>query len=125
MRWRGGLDERDANKILKKAATYYRQTYDPYFTMGTDRQYCSELVWRAYGGAEIKLGMVQKTGDLALNSAPVRALINVRWKMHPLCAGGKVKEFEGCWQHIIKEDIVTPASLAEDKNLTVIFSNYP
>lgn len=113
-----------ANQIVKNALSYSGRPYDVYFSDGSDRIYCSELVWLAYKDAGLSVGEMQKVKELSLNSAPVQKLIEQRWKNHPFCKSGKAKDFESCWQKIMNGDIITPVSIAKDKQFSTIYSNY-
>ncbi|OIN87964.1 MAG: hypothetical protein AUJ12_00045 [Alphaproteobacteria bacterium CG1_02_46_17] len=113
-----------SDQIIKNALVYEGRPYDGFFTMLEDKMYCSELVWRAYKKSGLKIGTLEKTGDLSLNSAPVRKLIEQRWSRYPLCSSNKEKDFESCWVRILEEDIITPVSIATDPKLDVVYSNY-
>ncbi len=103
---------------------HFGKEYDIFFAPGHDRFYCSELVHDAFAAAGVKLGRVQKLGDLHLTSAPVQKLIGERWSRHPRCAKGRANNAQQCMSIIDDLDIVTPVSIANDKSLRVIYSNY-
>ncbi|MFA7276499.1 MAG: YiiX/YebB-like N1pC/P60 family cysteine hydrolase [Pseudobdellovibrionaceae bacterium] len=118
------LSPQKADEVVSHAASYVGRLYDPYFSMGTDRIYCSELVWLAFKEAGIKVGKIEKVGDLALNSMPVKKVIEQRWKKYPACHAQKIQNFPECWEKILEGTIVTPASIADDTQFGSVYSNY-
>lgn len=119
------ISQMKASQIVKNALRYSGRPYDVYFSEGSDRIYCSELVWLAYKDAGMNVGKMQKISELSLNSAPVQKLVEQRWKMHPSCKLGKAREFKSCWQKIIDGKIITPVNIAKDPQFSVVYSNYP
>lgn len=104
---------------------HFGKPYDIFFAPGHDAFYCSELVHDAFAAAGVTLGRVQQLRDLRLTSAPVRKLIGERWTRHPRCRDGKAKNAQDCLSQIGALDIVTPVSIARDRALHTIYSNYP
>lgn len=119
------LTPQQALAILAAARAELGKPYDPYFTDGDDAIYCSELVRIAYErGADVKLGNVQHVSELDIDYAPVRALIERRWRAHPLCSKGKVDSFGACYALVLQQTLVTPVSIAQDPRLETVFSNF-
>ena len=119
------IESGQALSILGEADKYLGLPYDLFFLDGKDAIYCSELVHLAFGGgAGIILGEVQRVGDLDIDYAPVRKLIEARWKKHPMCRDGKKSTFEACYQTILQQTLVTPASIARDTKLEMVYSNF-
>lgn len=106
------------------SAPHFGKTYDIFFAPGHDQFYCSELVHDAFAAAGVRLGKVQKLRDLHLTSAPVKKLIGERWPRHPRCANGQAADAQGCMAIIGELDIITPVSIADDKSLRIVYSNY-
>jgi hypothetical protein len=119
-----GLTDRQENKILSAARQYYGRAYDVYFFFDNDTVYCSELVYDAYKKTGISLGKVEKIGDLHVDNPAAMKLLEQRGQSHPLCRNGKAKDFETCRAKIMKQDLITPASIAADPKLETIYSNY-
>lgn len=119
-----GMKSAAVERAAEWSAQHFGKQYDIFFAPGHDRFYCSELVHDAFAAAGVKIGQVQKLGDLQLTSAPVRRLIGERWSRHPRCANGRADNAENCMAMIDDLDIVTPVSIADDKSLRVIYSNY-
>jgi hypothetical protein len=83
------------------------KNYDTAFAWDGRRIYCSELVYRIFlDGAGLPLGKVQRFGELALDSKPVRRLIKVR-------RGHKLD---------LDEPIITPVSIMTDSKLRTVAS---
>lgn len=119
-----GLKSEDAKKAFSEAEKYYGKPYDIFFMFGNNEIYCSELVYYAFkDGADIELGKVQKVSDLNINNFAARELIENRWRIHPLCQDSGMN-FEFCNKIIMNQALVTPASMAEDERLELVYSNY-
>ena len=120
-----GLDETAARKALKAAHVYDGRPYDPFFYSGRDAIYCSELVHLAFQeGAGIAIGKEEKVKDLHIDNAAVRALIEARWRQHPMCINAKAATFKACYALILEQTLVTPASVARDPKLETVYSNF-
>ncbi len=119
-----GLTTQQATKILGNAKSFYGKRYDPFFSFKNNAIYCSELPYLAYKKAGIKIGKIQKLSELNFDNALVKELIKKRWKKHKECTD-KRYTFEQCYKHILEQKLITPASIANDSQLTKIHSNYP
>lgn len=123
------LKEKPDAKSLQKAFDWIEKQkgkpYDIFFMDEDDRFYCSELVYDALvaGGGTV-IGTPQKIADLKLDSAPVRKLVAERWQKHPLCRDGKAADVDACFDILKQQNLITPASMAADDRLTVVYSNY-
>jgi hypothetical protein len=85
-----GLGDDQAMAVAKAARSHLGKGYDPYFYQSEDALYCSELVHVAFrDGIGEALGREQRLGELNLDSAAVRALIDDRWQSHPACSNGR------------------------------------
>jgi hypothetical protein len=118
------LTNEQSQAILGSAEKYYGRAYDIFFSFNNQAIYCSELPYLAFGEAGIPIGRVQKVSELNFDSALVRKIIEQRWQRHEECTA-KNYGFEQCYDHILKQSLVTPVSIAEDPQFTKIFSNYP
>jgi hypothetical protein len=105
-------DPKTMKKSLYTAIYKYNKPYDIYFEFSDSRIYCSELVHKVFKDVTgLGVGEIQKVKDLKLNGPYVQKLIEVRLK--PI---GKELNLE--------EDIVTPVSIMEDVNLSLIKDSY-
>jgi hypothetical protein len=119
-----GLSEDSARKATREARRHFGKAYDLFFFNGEDTIYCSELVYLAYKAAGIELGAFQTIGSLSLDNIAARKVIEGRWERYPLCANGKVSDFESCLSTIKKQTLITPDAIARDTRLQRIYSNY-
>jgi hypothetical protein len=119
------LSEAAAAKALAEAGRYEGRPYDLYFLDGDDQIYCSELVRLAFAdGPGIVLGEVQQVKSLDLDHSSVRGLIERRWRHHPSCRNGAAATLEACYRIILDQTLVTPASIARDAKLHLVYSNF-
>ena len=107
---------------IDAALGYLGQPYDPFFRDGEDAIYCSELVRLAFESAGIELGDVETVGDLDIDSPAVRTIFAERWQKHPDCADAD--DADECWNRMLSQAIVTPASIANDGKLVLVDSNF-
>lgn len=75
-------------------------------------------------GAKIAVGREQKVRDLKIDNAAVRKLIESRWRRHPLCQKAETGTFAACYAVILAQPLVTPASIARDPKLELVYSNF-
>lgn len=118
------MTPKDAQRILAHAKTLYGKSYDIFFSLKNDKYYCSEVPYVSYQSAGLSIGKVQKISSLNMNNAAVKKLVEQRWERYPDCKARKYN-FEQCYQYILDQDIITPASIAEDDQLQKIYSSYP
>ena len=120
-----GLTKAQALAATKAARSHFGKGYDPYFYRTEDALYCSELVHVAFrDGMGAALGREQRLGELDLDSAAVRVLIEDRWQSHPACSAGTAQDADSCLALIRDEPLVTPQAVAEDDRLQLIWSSF-
>ncbi len=119
-----GLNNAALQKVFARAKQDYGKPYDFYFLPDGKAIYCSELVKASFAAAGISLGKLQKVAELASSSA-MESIIRDRWQNYPLCHGVKGMTLEKCRGIIMKQVLVTPASIAKDPQVTPVYSNYP
>lgn len=119
------LSDEQALAVTKAARSHLGKGYDPYFFQSEDTLYCSELVHVAFrDGMGEALGRVQALGELNLDSAAVRQLIEERWQSHPACSDGQAANADRCLALIRDEPLVTPQAVAEDGRLRLVWSSF-
>lgn len=119
------LSEEDARAAVKRARAYLGLPYDHFFYETRDQIYCSELIYAAFKeGPSIDVGTVERMGDLNIDTPAARKLIQQRWKAHPLCKTKGAKTFDACYDLIVAQTVVTPASIARDPKMETVFSNF-
>ena len=118
------LTKEQTQDILSAAQNLHGRPYDIFFSFGNDSIYCSELPYNAYKAAELSIGKVQKLSDLNFDNYLVKKLIEQRWKSNSECKS-KQYDFEQCYKYILNQDLITPASIANDSKFKKLYSNYP
>jgi hypothetical protein len=118
------LTQEQAGRILAAARELYGKPYDIFFSFNNDAIYCSELPYLAYRAAGLSIGKIQKVSDLHFDNFFVKRLIRQRWQRDSECTSRQF-DFEQCYNHILDQDLVTPASIANDGKFKRIYSNYP
>ena len=114
-----------ATQELRLARDYLGRPYDHFFYETRDQIYCSELIYAAFKeGPDIDVGKVERMGDLNIDTPAARKLIQQRWKAHPLCKTKGAKSFEACYELIVQQTVVTPASIARDPKMEHVYSNF-
>lgn len=102
-----GLTAEQALDVVQAGESFLGRPYDPKFEWSDDRLYCSELVEKAYErGADISLGRLQRLDTLRLDG------------LGPTLArrfGDNVP---------LDELLITPASIAADPRLTVVWTSF-
>lgn len=103
-----GVDEAAKARAVAEAKRHLGKPYDALFGWGDEAMYCSELVRKAYAtGAGVEYGRMERLGDLDV--AGLRREIAERYR-------GPVP---------VDLELVTPASLAADARLAVVYSDFP
>jgi hypothetical protein len=111
-------------RIVAAAKELYGRPYDIFFSFNNDAIYCSELAYLAYKATGIEIGTVQKVSELHFDNFFVKRLIRLRWQRDPECTS-RHYDFEQCYDFILHQELVTPASIASDSKFDRIYSNYP
>jgi Permuted papain-like amidase enzyme, YaeF/YiiX, C92 family len=120
-----GLDEAQARDAIASARRYLGLPYDHYFYETRDQIYCSELVYAAFkDGPGITVGREEKVRDLNIDTDAAQKLIAQRWKSHPLCKAKGAKSFKACYAHILEQTLVTPASIARDPQMELVYTSF-
>jgi len=120
-----GLDEKAAKQATHRARYYLGRPYDHFFYESHDQIYCSELIHIAFKeGPKISVGEQQKVRDLKIDTAAAQGLIKQRWKAHPLCKAKSAGSFKACYGLIMEQTLVTPASIARDPRMEMIYTSF-
>ncbi len=103
------LTPKKLEKMRKVFSKLEGRHYDVQFEWSDDRLYCSELVYKMFDkGAKIKLGEIEKFGDMKLDDPLVQFWIGKYFPDGPN----------------LDEKIVTPVSIYDDSSLVTIYTNY-
>lgn len=120
-----GLSEADANSAVARAHVYDGRPYDVFFYETRDAIYCSELVHAAFKeGPNLSLGVEEKVSDLKIDNVAAKKLIEQRWRKHPACQTKQTANFKTCFNLILNQKLVTPASIARDAKLDLVYTNF-
>lgn len=107
-----------------EANAYLGYPPDPHFRLDPSAFYGSELVYDSYKAAGVALGKLERIGDLDFDTQEGRALLLSGWAERPDCKARHLDE-AACWSLIMDQKIVTPASIARDPRLDMVFSTFP
>jgi hypothetical protein len=118
------LQKAQMDKIFSASRGLYGRPYDPYFSFDNSAIYCSELADYAFGAANIKLGKRQRVGELIMLTGPAKKLLKKRAVSDPQCRTMGLLGAD-CVDLIMKRQLVTPISIAQDQKLKQVYSNYP
>ena len=119
------LSDADAKEAVARARSYLGRPYDHFYYETRDQIYCSELIYAAFKeGANITVGVEQKVRDLNISTPAARKLIKERWRAHPLCKAKRAENFQACYDLILDQTLVTPASIARDSQVETIYTNF-
>ncbi len=112
------------DKIFASAKTLYGKPYDIFFSFNNEAIYCSELPYLSFKAAGVTIGKIQKLSELHVDNVLAKRLIKRRWQRDTECTS-KGYDFARCYQHLLDQDLITPASIAQDTQFKQIYSNYP
>jgi len=107
MRPKKELSQEQLGAMKKEADTYLGKKYDVKFEWNDDKMYCSELVWKVYEAAEIKLSSPKKMKSYNFKDPKVITELEQRWNQNVN------------WN----ESVVAPVDLVQSKKLTVVFKS--
>jgi hypothetical protein len=120
-----GLEEAQAKEAVASARRYLGRPYDHYFYETREQIYCSELVYAAFkDGPGLTVGREEKVRDLNIDTSAAQKLIAQRWRSHPLCRDKGAKTFKACYALILDQTLVTPASIARDPQMEMIYTSF-
>ena len=66
----------------------------------------------------------QKVADPHVDNFLLKRIIRQRWQRDAECKSRQY-DFEQCYKYILDQDLITPASIANDGKFKKIYSNYP
>jgi hypothetical protein len=119
-----GLEEGDwYHPAVLGAYEYLAYPFDPFHRLDPSALYGAELVYLGFKAAGVELGGLRRIGDLDFDTPEGRALLLSNWSEHPDCKARRLDR-DACWSLIRDQRIVTPAGLAEDPRLELVYSNF-
>ncbi len=108
--------------ILRAAAALEGRPYDLFFSFDNRAIYCSELPWLAFRSAGLELGKAQTIGSLHVSGPIARNLMEERGARDRACKGLDATQ---CRARLLQRGLITPVSIAHDRHLKQVYSNYP
>lgn len=104
-----------ARRQLGKPSDYFlRRSWDAF--------YPSELARLAYSDIGFDLGRMQKLSTVALDLTTVKTQFGRRWNEHTDCTRRHLDQ-EQCWVMVAKQEVITPANIVGDSQLTKVYSS--
>ncbi|MEQ1864797.1 MAG: YiiX/YebB-like N1pC/P60 family cysteine hydrolase [Micropepsaceae bacterium] len=104
-----------ARRQLGKPADYFlRRSWDAF--------YPSELARLAYGDIGFDLGRTQKLSSVASDLSGVKSQFGRRWNENADCNRRHLDQ-EQCWVMVAKQEVITPANIVGDSQLTKVYSS--
>ena len=107
MRPKKDLSQEQLSAMKKEGDTYVGKKYDVKFEWSDDKMYCSELVWKVYEAADIKLSSPKKMKSYNFKDPQIITELESRWNQNVN------------WN----ESVVAPVDLVKSKKLTVVFNS--
>ena len=107
LRTKKELSQEQLARMKQEGDSHLGKKYDVKFEWDDEKMYCSELVWKVYQAADIKLSTPHKMKSYNFEDPRV------------------LKELEDRWHQKINwnESVVAPVDLVESKKLTVVFNS--
>lgn len=114
------LNDAQREKVVEAARRQLGKPNDYFLRRSWDQLYSSELVRLAYSDIGFDLGRLQRLGKIGGDLTNVRSQFLRNWEANDDCRKRKL-DIEQCWTLVIKQEIVTPASIVADAHMTKIF----
>lgn len=114
------LSDEQRKAVVAAAKRHLGKPGDYFFRRSWDQLYSSELVRLAYSDIGVDLGRLVKFGKVGGDLTPVRSQFSRAWVGHDDCKRRNL-DAEQCWTLVMKQDVITPASIVADAHMTKIF----
>jgi hypothetical protein len=111
-------------RVVEAARRYVGKPYDVFFDKSADEIYAAELVRLAFSEIGVLLGDWEKLERLAKRQPGFESIYAQRSSDIRVCRSRNL-DYKQCWAHLLKQQVVTPASIAADKHLEQIYSDRP
>ena len=113
------LNDAQRKAVVEAARRQMGKPNDFFLRRNWEQLYSSELVRLAYSDIGFDLGRLQKVGKFG-DLTTVRSQFQRKWEGNEDCRKRKF-DSEQCWAMLMKQEIVTPASIVADAHMTKIF----
>lgn len=114
------LNDEQRETVAAAARRQLGKPNDYFLRRSWDQLYSSELVRLAYSDIGFDLGRLQRLGKAGGDMTKVRSQFLRKWAANEDCQKRRF-DSEQCWAMMIKQEIVTPASIVADAHMTKIF----
>lgn len=111
-------------QVVAAARKQVGKPYDTFFDKTADSIYAAELVRLAYGEIGLTLGITTKLERLAKGQPGFEAIFDQQWVNLASCQSHNFDQ-QQCWAYVLKQQIVTPASIAADEHVAIVYSDMP
>lgn len=115
-----GLTPEQGKAVVEAARRQMSKPGDFFLRRNWDQLYSSELVRLSFDDVDVDLGRVQKLGKTAGDLGVVRSKFMRNWAANEDCSKRSFT-MDQCWAYMIKQDVITPASIAADSRMTKIY----
>lgn len=114
----GGLNPRTVRVAYDD---FYLAPYDPFYLAEGEALYGAQMIRDVFAAAGVTLAAERRLAERNADAPAVRWYFMVEWRSRPDCAQ---MDEAACWAHIKTLDIVTPADLAADPQLTLVENTF-
>lgn len=114
------LNDKQREAVAAAARRQLGKPNDYFLRRSWDQLYSSELVRLAYSDIGFDLGRLQRLGKAGGDMTKVRSQFLRKWEANEDCQKRRF-DSEQCWAMMIKQEVVTPASIVADAHMTKIF----
>jgi len=114
------LNGEQQKAVAEAARRQLGKPNDYFLRRSWDQLYSSELVRLAYSDIGFDLGRLQRLGKAGGDMTKVRSQFQRKWAANEDCQKRRF-DSEQCWAMMIKQEVVTPASIVADAHMTKIF----
>ncbi len=115
-----GLSDDQGKAVVAAARRHMSKPGDYFLRRNWEQLYSSELVRLAFDEVGVDVGRMVKLGKAQGDLGVVRSNFTRNWQANEDCLKRRF-DMEQCWAYMIKQEIVTPASIAADARLTKIY----
>lgn len=118
------LTPEQGSQVVAAARRYLGKPYDVFFDKGSDNIYSGELVRLAFSDIGLTLGQMERLEKLTQKQPGFEALYDQRWQSLFDCRK-RSYDHDTCWAYVLKQQLVTPASIAADEHVSLVYSDMP
>jgi len=118
----GSLSDDQRKAVAAAARRQLGKPNDFFLQKSWDALYSSELVRLAYSDIGVDVGEMKRLGKVAGDLSVVKSHFMRNWAANVDC-GKRRFDKNQCWTMATKQEVVTPASIANDARMTKIYAS--